>query len=679
MSARAHLSSISWSSRHPGVLFRDDEPDSDLVSLRAEVTPDRGSAGIIALTKIYGSAEEAEASPRTPRARSRGAGSGRGPASAVASTATAASTDSLAAEAAEAATAGSPRRTRPRPRSAPPARAATLRGRGLFASTPLSRAPSHQEPPRSFKDKLHLWNLQHQDLDDRQKQARLEKEERELQQCTFQPVVNSKSEFFARRSRGCSLETLTERLHRGADLRVTLRRKCKELMEADALCECTFRPQINAQSARQSGDDPIHVRAELLQRAREKRARVRQSAEEQAQCSFQPKISCKSEKMVQRKQSRIRRSLSQGESGCLKLLGPVEERLYAQAQAAEQRRAALQDGGQAHFSPRIDEGSRRICKSSVYFKGAQQDFVTRQQTFALAKQRRLEVRVHHADSSTCSFRPRILDASREIVASNFDYVFETPDEIINRLACKDVERRERQRSILEQQRYHDCTFKPDVNNFSHVLVSRTEDAVSCTDSSSSGLPVHERLYRSAQNKCKSSDDSTAEECNFKPQVHPNSAKRFAHVKARYTSTGSGIMENIREQLERREELLRERRREMAEEELANCTFAPEPYKPPLEELQRPVSVPGLDRFFQLRSLAQRQQQEMQERQARLFRPETCTKRYSGMTIPEPFDLSFQREASLKARRPSCRPFTPRVSEAATYDIARHMMGSILVC
>merc|ERR1712172_365336 len=100
---------------------------------------------------------------------------------------------------------------------------------------------------------------------------------KELQPCTFRPALNSKSEFFARQSRGCSLDALSERLHHGADMRETLRRKAKELLEADRLCSCTFCPQINPPGPKQTSRTPIHLRAGAGRQINEERSHQKQA------------------------------------------------------------------------------------------------------------------------------------------------------------------------------------------------------------------------------------------------------------------------------------------------------------------------------------------------------------------------------------------------------------------
>lgn len=337
-----------------------------------------------------------------------------------------------------------------RPRSAPTraAKARAARGEtekiGTKVSKPSNATPTKAQPKArepqsaksekhsasrrnssvegSFQQRLQKWQLQHQASKEKQMQAKQEKEMEELGECTFQPSINSRSDFYARRSRGCFAEALPERLYHEADKRTNLRNKAKEIMEADALCSYTFQPKINENSKGSIGQRaPLHLRIETLNKKREERVRSAQLAQEKsAEHFFQPKISNRSERLVQRKRDMLYRSASHGQVECLKQLGPVEERLYAEAQEKEQRRAALQEfhNEELQSFPSVDDTSRRICKASVYFQGPQQDFLTRQETFELAKQKRMDVRAQHLETE-CSFQPKITETSRQLVSGRF--------------------------------------------------------------------------------------------------------------------------------------------------------------------------------------------------------------------------------------------------------------------
>jgi len=522
--------------------------------------------------------------------------------------------------------------------------------------------------------------MRHHQTAIKQQQARRDKELRELEECTFKPSINRKSQFYARRTRGCYLEKLEDRLHHEADKRSTLRQKAKELLEADEMCAYTFQPQINRPpSGEENGHTPLHLRTDEIRQRQQERVTARQRAEDlRADCSFQPRISEKSERIVRKKRDEVYKHLSQGDASCIKLLGPVEERLYAGAQDLLQRRTAQQHSVSEESSmPSVDEESRRICKSSVYFQGAQQDFLTRQQTFELAKQRRMEVRAQHANAQ-CSFRPEISDTSRQIVSNNLDFVGETEEERIHRLAVKDVEHRDQVRGALEQLQYRECTFKPSLTATSQVLAARFDEVASLDSGAdaAAGVPVHERLYRQGMNKGQGSDVSRMEECTFKPSMDPQSAKRYSYVKGHYSTSSAKLMDNIRDELDKRDYVLQEKRREKEEQEQSTCTFRPSTTKP-YEEPEQPVVVSGLGRFFELREMAQRQQREKQEREAKAFHPEVNA-RYDGVTIPEPFNLS-QGCTDARRHHESLRSddysFTPQTNESANRELLRQLMHS----
>jgi hypothetical protein len=540
--------------------------------------------------------------------------------------------------------------------------------------------------------------MRHQATKQKQLVAKQEKEIRELEECTFQPSINSRSEFYARRLRGGIIEPLPERLFHEADKRSTLRNKAKEMMEADAMCDYTFQPHINrtqatskATSSKDDGRAPIHLRAEAIKRKKQENIRTVQRAEEQrSECFFQPRISRKSERLVQQKRDRLYREASKGNMDCLKQLGPVEERLYAEAQEKEQRHAALQDflGDSTQSVPSVDDTSRRICKDSVYFQGAQQDFITRQQTFELARQRRMEVRSQHADAE-CSFRPAITEASRHIIASNLELVGETPEERVTRLAVQDAARRDQVREELEQFYQREYTFKPEINPVSEMLAaSRYDNSASYAH----GLDVsdsytHERLYRTGLAKSRLNEDSRMDECTFRPQLDARSCKRFAHIKPHYANTPD-LMESIRQEQDKKAECLLERRRELEEAHQTDLTFAPQVgdgYKEP----EAPIVVSGLGRFYELKGLALKKQQELQEREAKVFRPELGGVRCNGVTIPEPFNLSSghcshphtghaEAEDSHWSERHQDCTFAPETNETQNRELIRQIMGTVEV-
>lgn len=547
-----------------------------------------------------------------------------------------------------------------------------------------------QDTQQSFTDKVNQWYRRHEVHKRQHQMQREEQEQKEIEGCTFHPTINSKSEVYAKRSRGCFGEPLVSRLHHEAANRATLRNKAKELLEVDEVVSCTFRPQINRNypSGKTAPRTPIHLRAKELQQAKVERVREAQGGPN-ADCPFQPKISQKSERLVQRRRDGMYKALSQGDGQGAKPLCCVEDRLYADAQhVLEQRRAAAENsvgGDDLSRGPSVDGESRRICESSVYFQGPQRDFLTRQQTFELARQRRMEVRAAHAEAE-CPFRPQISEASRQMVSSNVELIGESRDERLHRLAVKDVEERGRRKEALEGYVNQGCTFQPQLNrNSVAIAVSKAEESADGEVLMAQGSAgIHERLYRSALNRsrCGESQQQDEEEHSFHPQLDPRSAQRYSHVKSRYGSKGAAVMDQIKQDMSKKAEAIAERRRAQEEELQAACTFAPSTRKS-YQDPQKPVVVSGLGRFFELRELAQQKQREQQDREAKVFRPEIIRPKGVGVTIPEPFALSSsQRETMTTPKRrqscggppPSDYSFTPTTNESAAREAVRRILG-----
>lgn len=510
----------------------------------------------------------------------------------------------------------------------------------------------------------------------RQQQARKEKEAREMEQCTFRPAISSRSEVFARHARACCAEPLAERLHHEGDRKIRLRHKARELVEADELYSHSFHPQINTSRPSTAGRTPIHLRAEEIRLQKEEHHRTLRSAEgARSQCSFRPQISERSARIVHRKRERLHASSGRQHEGSLGAPQPVEERLHAGALASQERRAALQDSlSEPPLVPSVDDTSRRICRASVYFQGAQQDFLTRQQTFELARRKRAEMRSQHVEAE-CPFAPKLSEHSRQLVSLTVELLGRTAEEKVNRLAVQDAARRERLQGALAQLQYRDCTFKPSLNPTSHALATAARGRDGAADEP---LPdaVHERLYQAALGRPRCGDETPQldSECSFRPQLDQRSAKRYAHVKPHYARGRSCVMDSIKDDLLKREAHLAELRQERDKENQAQCTFAPEPgriYKEP----RRPVPVSGLGRFFELRELAQKQQQDREDRENRAFRSEMAVAdpRFNGVTIPEPFELSRRPLKERPVTGPHECTFAPRTSEAASRELLKQIL------
>lgn len=503
-------------------------------------------------------------------------------------------------------------------------------GAGLSLHAPAAANGSAAEAKTTMA-REQRWAARRSAVQERQERTRLEQERQEMDECTFHPAISSKSAMYANRARGCCTQPLIERLHQEAGQRSALREKAKELVEAEECFSHPFKPII-MRGDRTPKQVPIHMRADTVRKQQQERLRKKQQAcDDAAVCSFQPKISGRSRRLAQGRV--FARSASEGAVAA----GPVEERLYAEA--GEMRRRQTQrttDAEGPSPKPDMDIGSKRICMSSVYCTGPQQDFLIRQDTFEAARQQRRQVRERHGEESTCPFAPRIAGKSRLMVASHIDFVRGTPDETTERLAVRDVGCREqRMRKRIQATDQEGCTFAPKVDPLSRQIVRAA---------SACGAPqqaAHDRLHQGAAERRSSAgagpEDSVAE-CTFKPRVSPGTARMFPHVRSRYAGSGEQVTANVQSELGEREQNTATLRRAREEQMAAECTFAPSVRKAVVRSTDAFV-VSGLGRFFELKALASRQHEEERQREQQAFKCNFEEERCGGITIPVPFGLS----------------------------------------
>jgi len=333
----------------------------------------------------------------------------------------------------------------------------------------------------------------------------------------------------------------------------------------------------------------------------------------------------------------------------------------------------------------VDETSEMICRDSVYFQGAQKDFLTRQKTFEMARQKRSDLRVQHEEAQY-TFQPSISDQSRRLVCENVNYI-ETPEDRIQRLAVKDVERRSQLRSTLQQHHLEQsCPFRPEVSK----TTTATTSTPACDDDPMPGLPLtaHERLYRHSvdyrsRGCCSNAlgDGSRSEEqLTFRPELDPRHSRRYAHVKAHYCcAEGEELMKTIAQDLERRAERAAEARQKEALKLQQECTFRPmifssTPGRAVKARFGETVGVPGLDRFLELKNMAKQQQQELRTREAKVFRDEASNHSRNVVTVPEPFNLSSTPVASKAPPLGGIgHTFAPQTLESANRAYVRSLL------
>ena len=252
------------------------------------------------------------------------------------------------------------------------------------------------------------------------------------------------------------------------------------------------------------------------------------------------------------------------------------------------------------------------------------------------------------------FRPRISKRSVEIVSQ--DRGHESPSNLFDRMARASYDS-SRRRKAMEERIYGQLSFTPDIDPLSRALgtSSGLEELVS--------NPRGRRARREAELRA---TEEVSSQCTFTPTVSPYKGSRLQSqwrggstddecvhyssdwgcgcplqsleeaqlgVKAcasdpqKLRSVSINLREpermarDIRLHLQQKEEL---RQRELDARDielLKDCTFQPKAARPPatnLEEVRDTVPVRGMERHLELRDLANRRQQEHEQRLEQLF-------------------------------------------------------------
>ena len=84
--------------------------------------------------------------------------------------------------------------------------------------------------------------------------------------------------------------------------------------------------------------------------------------------------------------------------------------------------------------------------------------------------------------------------------------------------------------------------------------------------------------------------------------------------------------------------------------MEGCTFEPDTRPSRAVAVpEGPVEVRGLDRYLELKALAERQQAELQARAAKVFSLHPQSPRRRGPTVPRPFKLGTEARGALRAQ------------------------------
>ncbi|CDW79342.1 UNKNOWN [Stylonychia lemnae] len=496
--------------------------------------------------------------------------------------------------------------------------------------------------------------------------AKIEQEET-IKQCTFQPSITKSNKKSARKHRNKENDDipLPERLMHEADIRKEKREKLKREVEQEQMKDCSFKPQLMAQSnsvvnVNKFGNQvPIHERVGHLQKEKnEKLQKLRMKSEqEQQDLTFHPQVNTKSAKITTVKRMEEE---SRPKDVVERLYQDAANKINKQMQQHESYNEQLQKD--YSFQPHISKTSNYLSEKSDLFNGNLKDFYERQQAFVQKQtEKREEFRQKYSEEAKCSFKPEINVTSDIIMESDPKRGAETEDERYYRLYKKDHKRQEIVKEMIEKEVYSQYTFKPQINKISKTLAK--------------GSSIDDLAYnpKGLQKKELLQEQFATQEvnyCTFRPETTKN--KKYDKVNSTYKLSDGESLEqfsmNLKQKLKEKQEKIAKVRKEREYEVQKDCTFKPTILeKEPSTSKDQVVVVRGLGRHLELKELQKKKEEDKKLREAEVFglnhkfavnseeldmtnpnRPtQTNTTQMNqtqsgAYTIPKPFDLSHTK-------------------------------------
>jgi len=324
--------------------------------------------------------------------------------------------------------------------------------------------------------------------------------------------------------------------------------------------------------------------------------------------------------------------------------------------ASKQRNKPPADEGPS-FQPKINPVSVRMLEVSSSVPG---DFYRRQRHFdRLREENRASLVATSENNSGCTFTPSPGTATAVLALSDrrFDQLLEEPEQRWERMALREADDRAvRQAAVRAHVARHEGTFAPSLNSRS-LKIAEESHVRSVTDPDISRERERRAAQRRAETEARALQDCTFFPNTSKPSVmgyydeyEPPKPAAPLSVSLVAASEGGiqGLPRRIEERRRQKEKWADAMRATRERREMAECTFAPDTKKAPVAISESPVPVRGMDRFIEVRKMAEKQQAELQARAAKVFMLQPRSPVRLGPTVPKPFKLASEARARTKA-------------------------------
>jgi hypothetical protein len=349
----------------------------------------------------------------------------------------------------------------------------------------------------------------------------------------------------------------------------------------------------------------------VQQELHEKRSHIRYLSEiNDEDLTFQPKISSNSYHLANNRKTR---ASSKGSS------------------CSQNSRKCIQSNEDCTFTPYLTSFTYNNCKNP-----SKNDFLERQKFYQSRSQARHEAAVNKVEESGFRFTPEI-DSTSKYLAEHSKY--RTSEKLENRLTKEAVKNRELKENLQEKY-YSGFTYEPEINSISKSIgksSSLTEIA-----NNKFSLALKQRL---AEEKAVDEERKNS----FTPKITKN--KKFEYVSSSYKQSNE-MLGTIKQQFYLIQQKREESRKLKEMEEMKNCTFKPQGNIGCIFTNEGRVEVKGMDRFLELKSIAKKKEEEMKNREKKMFFQSLKNRTDQSFTIPQPFNIhpSMKKEKVEKVKR-----------------------------
>lgn len=337
----------------------------------------------------------------------------------------------------------------------------------------------------------------------------------------------------------------------------------------------------------------------VLQRSQERRIRRLEEYEAQHKPPFRPTILATSRRLAAERLDAHR---------------PLHERLYLTGRKSSRVCVSNIERADKTFSSRSVNGG---------------SFLKRLKAYEDASHHKMEIRKRH-ETNNLSFHPIIGAKSENMAISS-----RLEQDIIERLAVSDPQKRENDAIRRDMLAEPECSFLPQINSLSN--------SIACMRNHRGNIPVHDRLFqlqektpreKAIPDGCDRPPSSATKQCTTMKARNP-----YKYVSPNYNLRNPTVTLAVIDRARRERDQKRIRRiKERERSELAECTFQPNIHKI-RPESARPILVSGLERFLETQAKARRASLQGKVRGLREY---DDSNHDGAITVPCPFPFSSDR-------------------------------------